>query len=285
MTEVAPFIVRPNNMTEALEFARMVSNSSFCPKDMRGKPGDVLIACQMGSEIGLSPMQAMQNIAVINGRPCIWGDAALAVVQGFHAYEYHKEWHEGFIVDGSRKAICLVKRAGQDEYRKEFSIDDAKKAGLWGKVGPWSQYPDRMLQMRARAFAIRDKFADALRGINVREEVIDIPKDQYVQVKVNENPVNAVESVAITEIKSNEDIMKEISPHREELEEAIRTAPTLDQLKIEFERAKKLHCNRRELYEDIICLKDIRKEELTRVNTVVIETGEIVNDKPLQSDG
>ena len=57
---------------------------------------------------------------------------------------------------------------------REFSMQDAKQAGLTGKQGPWSQYPRRMLQMRARAFALRDVFADVLRGVHVAEEAQDI---------------------------------------------------------------------------------------------------------------
>src|SRR3546814_17968193 len=54
-------------------------------------------------------------------------------------------------------------------------MDDAKKAGRAGKQGPWSQYPQRMLQMRARAWAMRDGFADVLKGIGIAEEVRDFP--------------------------------------------------------------------------------------------------------------
>src|SRR5688572_17594277 len=75
----APFVIRPNSLAEAMEFSKMVAVSSFCPADFKGKPGDVLIAIQMGAEVGLSPLQALQNIAIIKGRPCIWGDGALAL--------------------------------------------------------------------------------------------------------------------------------------------------------------------------------------------------------------
>ena len=42
-------------------------------------------------------------------------------------------------------------------------------------------YSSRMLQMRARAFALRDAFADALRGIQCREEMQDVPKTAQVR--------------------------------------------------------------------------------------------------------
>ena len=55
-------------------------------------------------------------------------------------------------------------------------LDDAKRAGLLGKKGPWTEYPQRMLQMRARSWALRDGFADVLKGLSVREEAQDIPE-------------------------------------------------------------------------------------------------------------
>jgi len=56
-----------------------------------------------------------------------------------------------------------------------FSKEDAETAKLWGKQGPWQTYPKRMLAMRARGWAIRNVFPDALKGIQVAEEVQDIP--------------------------------------------------------------------------------------------------------------
>jgi hypothetical protein len=67
----------------------------------------------------------------------------------------------------------VVKRKGEPDVHSSFSVSDAKRAGLWGKQGPWSQYPKRMLQLRARAFALRDAFPDALRGLASAEEEQD----------------------------------------------------------------------------------------------------------------
>jgi len=71
----------------------------------------------------------------------------------------------------TRTAICQVLRSGRSEpITRTFSIEDAKRAGLWQKPGPWTDYPDRMLMMRARAFALRDAFPDVLMGLYLREE-------------------------------------------------------------------------------------------------------------------
>jgi hypothetical protein len=159
---------------DAFRFATMVAKSDFAPKDFKGKPESCLLAIQHGSEIGLSPMQSLQNIACINGRPAIWGDAALAVAMASPVCEYVTEKIDG---DGeSMVATCEAKRRGYEKPTvARFSVADAKKAGLWGKSGPWSQYSRRMLQLRARGFALRDAFPDVLKGLVTAEEAQDYP--------------------------------------------------------------------------------------------------------------
>lgn len=165
----------PQNWSEAQQFAQLLANSTMVPKDFIGKPGNIMVAIQWGAEVGLGPLQAVQNIAVINGRPSIWGDAALALVRGHPACMAVREGVDG--EGDARHGWCEVTRQGQQPERRSFSVADAKRAGLWGKTGPWQQYPDRMLQLRARGFAIRDVFPDALRGVITQEEARDLPPE------------------------------------------------------------------------------------------------------------
>lgn len=164
------FSLAPQSIEEAMKFAQMLSQSDLVPKDFIGKPGNVLVAIQWGMELGLQPMQAMQNIAVINGRPALWGDAVIALVRSSPLCEYVYETDDG------HTATCRVKRRGEEEQVRTFSMEDAARAGLSGKSGPWTQYPKRMRQMRARAFAMRDVFPDCLRGMPVAEELQDLPE-------------------------------------------------------------------------------------------------------------
>lgn len=174
---MSELIVKPNlglmpaTLTEAMEFAGFLAKSTIVPKDFANNPGNILVAIQWGMELGLQPMQAMQNIAVINGRPSLWGDAVIALVRASPLCEYVKETDDG------ETATCRVKRRGEDEHVATFSMADAKTAGLIGKQGPWAQYPKRMRQMRARGFALRDMFADVLRGMPVAEELQDTPTE------------------------------------------------------------------------------------------------------------
>jgi hypothetical protein len=159
---------------DAWRFWQMVAKTDFAPKDFKNKPESCMLAGQHGAELGLGPMQSLQCIAVINGRPTIWGDAALALVQSSSVCEFVSEAVEG---DGDQMvATCIAKRRGYPAPSAiKFSVADAKKAGLWGKSGPWTQYPKRMLQLRARGFALRDAFPDVLRGLVTAEEAQDYP--------------------------------------------------------------------------------------------------------------
>lgn len=165
------FDLSPQNFEQALTFSNYLADSDMVPKDFKGKPGNCLIAMQWGAELGLKPLQSLQNLAVINGRPALWGDAVIALVLSSPVCEYVTEDDDG------HTATCRVKRKGAPEQVRSFSMDDARKAGLAGKQGPWTQYPKRMRQMRARAFALRDVFPDVLRGMPIAEELQDIPTD------------------------------------------------------------------------------------------------------------
>lgn len=171
-TQTKQFDLSPQTFDQALTFSKYLADSEMVPKDFKGKPGNCLIAMQWGAELGLKPMQALQNLAVINGRPALWGDAVIALVRSSPLCEYVQETDDG------HTATCRVKRRGEPEQIRTFSMDDAKAAGLAGKQGPWVQYPRRMRQMRARAFALRDVFPDVLRGMPVAEELQDMEREQ-----------------------------------------------------------------------------------------------------------
>ncbi len=164
----------PQNYDEAWRLAKTVIAADMAPNGLKS-PEKVMVAIMHGQEVGLTPMAALQSIAVINGRPTIWGDGALGLVQGSGKLEWIRETISGD--DDARTATCAVKRFNDAEVKTAtFSVKDAKAAGLWKKAGPWTQYPDRMLKMRARSWALRDGFSDVLRGLSVTEEVQDIPQ-------------------------------------------------------------------------------------------------------------
>lgn len=166
-------VLAPASFSELVQFAEMAAKSQLVPKEYRNQPADIMLAVQLGSEVGLRPMQSLQNIAVINGRPAVWGDALPGLCKASPVYDDLIETWEHADDPDRLTAVCVAKRHGAAPVTARFSTMDAKRAGLWTKSGPWQTYPRRMLQMRARSFALRDAFPDVLKGLIAVEEALD----------------------------------------------------------------------------------------------------------------
>lgn len=207
----------PTSLAELIHVADIMATSGMVPKDYVGKRGNIIVAGMAGRNLGFSLYESLQSFAVINGRATLWGDAVLALVKrASHVAEYVKErlasqdefdeyvealrtssqMGDPTIAENASAAfwsmpnvtltedsvgVCEAKRFGDAPVLRTFSVADAKRAKLWNKdQTPWITYPQRMLQMRARSWALRDTFADILKGIAVREEAEDIPEEQNV---------------------------------------------------------------------------------------------------------
>jgi hypothetical protein len=201
------------------------------------------MAILMGLEIGSPPMQSLQNITVINGRCMIWGDLVPALVRG----NGHKmrEW-----IDGNGDAMvahCEIIRGDTGEaIHGEFSVDDAKQARLWqteAKIkkyhdkppvdndSPWYRFPKRMLQMRARGFAARDGIADIMKGMQVREEHIDLERDEYQDITVNPFSGRAVpnvpdikQSINVPDIRTSTPNVETLTPEAKAIQSFAKAA-------------------------------------------------------------
>jgi len=207
-TEIKALV--PTTMQEAWLFCNKMASSLNLPKAFyetpKGLPADLtrnvniiematakaLQALQLGMEVGLPPAQAIQSILVQNGVGTIWGDAQLALVINSGKAEYVREYTEGgdMWLDADKSKpnpnytwVCETKRKGDDRPSfGRFSIEDAQRANLWGKRGAsydgkegkastWITHPERMGKYKARAFCLRDCYADVLKGlVHSREE-------------------------------------------------------------------------------------------------------------------
>jgi len=174
----SPYDFMPKNNGEAMELARMLAESTMVPKDYLGKPGNVYVAMTMGFELGLKPVQSLQSIAVINGKPGLYGDGgkALLLKHGCTIVEM-----DTAAVERAGYAQCTIGRPGRPPVTRTFSKQDAVRAKLWDKEGPWRSYPFRQMAWRAFWFAARDAAADILRGLPQAEELRDMEVDVTAQ--------------------------------------------------------------------------------------------------------
>lgn len=165
-------------------------------RDERTK-SKIMIGIMKGAEVGLPPITALSTIAIINGRPVMYGDGIVALIQNSGLLEKMEIIYEGEerisapstegeeadysprLSDFTDDFKCIVRmwRVGQTiPYEGRFSVRDAKRAHLWGntKKTPWIEYPKRQMKWRAFAWPARDGFADCLMGLSIREEVEDM---------------------------------------------------------------------------------------------------------------
>jgi hypothetical protein len=199
MHSIKPII--PTDYQTCMQMAETIAKSGLGPATLNTKE-KVFFVMQIGAGLGLTPMQSVQSISVINGKPALYGDTMLAIVKASGQLESFNEYITN--VNSEIIAVCVVKRKNINEVKAEFSVSDAKKAGLWERSSPWRQYPERMLKMRARCFALRDVFPDLLLGLqHSAEELSDSdvhgndkpspkPHDNLVLLKFDEGE-NTVE--------------------------------------------------------------------------------------------
>ena len=153
----------PQTMDECWRIAKAICAAGMAPYGL-DTPEKAMIAIMHGLDIGLTPLMSMQRIAVVNGRPTLWGDGAMALVRASGQCLYVKEWIDG--TGDDMTAYCETKRKGEETpVVRDYSVADAKAAKLWNKKNrngsdsPWVSNPKRMLQMRARAFCLRSSTA------------------------------------------------------------------------------------------------------------------------------
>jgi hypothetical protein len=192
----------------AKRIAHTLASSNLVPDDYRGRPNDVFVAINMGSELGMEPFQAIQSIAVIEGKPCLYGDGLIGVVRASPKCL----WIEETISSDGSVATCRTQRDGDpNPVEQSYSMDDAVQAGISAKFN-WKKHPKRMLQMRARAYCLRDAYPDLLKGLGVVEERQDYedtppPVTQYELPKaqggeqLESRPVDDAPAVTLAQVE------------------------------------------------------------------------------------
>lgn len=200
--------IRPTTIEEAYRMAVAVVAGGLAPDSYKGDEQKVMLGIMAAMEAGLPPMYGLRQIAIINGRPSLWGDAAMALIQNSGQLENQQvEWHipEGFDPNATEitkwpddygVTVRLWRKGQDDPYVGTFTVGDAKRAKLWMNTRkiPWMEHPRRMMLIRARAFPQRDGFADALAGLAIREEMEDVYGSDKPAVEINLSNEPAVEA-------------------------------------------------------------------------------------------
>lgn len=196
-------VIRGSTFQDQYRLAKCYFESRLMPKALDSTE-KVLVAIQLCHELGLPPMASIGKVCVINGSPSVFGELPLALVRRSGLLRSIEETcyiDEEIAGQRLNYACCIARRVGGEEVKRFFSVDDARVAGLWGKAGPWKLYPKRMLQMRARSWALKDLFPDVLMGVSILEydhhETIETaPPTETIADELNKKFLNGGPDVA-----------------------------------------------------------------------------------------
>jgi hypothetical protein len=157
-------VARPLSPAEVnWKTAQKIANTPFVPTAFRGKPEAVFAAILYGDELGLGPMQSLNSIHVIEGKPSMSPELMRALVaRAGHRLDVK--------LASNDKVVLWGKRADNDsEATVEWSMKDAQQAGLAGR-GAWKTYPRAMLLARATSEICRQIFSDCIMGLSYTPE-------------------------------------------------------------------------------------------------------------------
>ena len=185
-------ILNLHNFEQVWKFAQTVADTQLVPKHFHKDPAAILVAIEFGVELGVPPMQALQNIAVINGKPSIWGDLGMALIQSApDLAKFESHW------DADKKEATFtigrqLRTGGMVEETGVFSMQDARVAGLATR-DTYKNYPDQMCMWRAFWRAARRTYSDRLRGLVGAEEARDMHPEDFKRADVREISDGAAE--------------------------------------------------------------------------------------------
>lgn len=175
----------PQDHSQLARLAQQMLRGGMVPKGY-DTVEKVITAWNFAASLKLIPSVAIRNIAVIDGTPSMYGDLPLSLAQRsgeleeFAEFCFDKDYQRMSFENKNLNAepfgaVCIMKREGREKQSYSFTVEDAKKAQLWGKTSssgklmPWSAYPKTMLVRRARSMAIKTEFADQISGAAITE--------------------------------------------------------------------------------------------------------------------
>lgn len=219
---------------QLISFIKQMIQAKALPKHLT-TVSEVISAWNYAAQLKLPPQPSLRNIAIIQGTPSLFGDLPLALVQRHPDYMYYEE----FTFDKDYNKICFenknldaeifggtvfLQRKGMEKPQSfSFTMNDAQRAGLLGRNGPWKTYPQVMITRRARILAIRALFADALSGASIAEDFGFAPDLQPVRT------VNEISETDVFNQKYGDNNVSETEENQEqEINEAGKRETMLD---------------------------------------------------------
>jgi hypothetical protein len=178
----------------AQRVAKMLSSSELIPQAYRGNVQNTMIALELANRIGASPLQVMQNLYIVQGKPSWSSSFIIAAINACRKFSPLR-----FEVTGEGDSLTCVAWAydlanGDKLEGPMITMQMAKEEGWLGKAGSkWKTMPSLMIRYRAAAFFGRLYAPEILMGMQTMEEVVDVTADQEAKASIANRAKEAYE--------------------------------------------------------------------------------------------
>ena len=147
-------------LSEQVQYAKAVAGAGLLPKQYQNHPSDIIVAMGLGQSMGLSPMESLYRINVINGKPTASAELIAAQVRkAGHKLRIRKD-------EARQSVTATIIRADDPEYEFIATRDKAwaERMGL-SKKENYKKQPMTMLTWRAITAVAREACPEALYGV------------------------------------------------------------------------------------------------------------------------
>lgn len=193
------------DLDQAYRLSQALALASIVPNDLRGKPGNVLAIILYGQDLGMSPMQAIQGIYVVKGKPQLSGTTWLALARrAGHKVRFPETTNERCTIEITRSDDP------QHPHVETYTLEDAVTANLVrikdgkpfarGSKGdplPWEQYTRTMIRNRCISNAAKAACPEVALGFAVEGDYDYIT--EAAEVAPPEHHGEVVDAEVVTE--------------------------------------------------------------------------------------
>lgn len=197
-----------SELDAAGRIASVLCQTEFVPKGLRGSVEATAAAILTGRELGLSPMNALANVFIVQGRPALYARTMVALVLS-HGHEIER-------TEATEQAVTVrARRKGSQNWQSfTWTMERARKAGYTNNA-LYSKDGIAMLTAKAQTEACRTMFADVLSGMaatSVEEiELDDAPPVEPAQSGATAEKKTTVKRKATTRAKAPEPSLPDVS--------------------------------------------------------------------------
>ena len=158
----------PTTLTEALHVSQVLVASRLLPRAIQ-TPEAAFAVIATGRELGLSAMQALRSIHIVEGKPTLSADLMVALVKRSPECGFFR-----LVETTAERATYETQRRGDPSpTRLSFTIEEARSAGA-GSKDNWRKFPAAMLRARASSGLARAVYPDLVLGVYDPDELSDI---------------------------------------------------------------------------------------------------------------